>query len=90
MRNFEYYTPTRIIFGKDTHLQAGSLLKEYGARKVLIHYGGQSAIRSGLIDEVTSNLKEAGIDYVTLGGVVPRILTFPKSVRELNYAKKKR
>ena len=71
MRNFEYYTPTRIIFGKDTHLQAGSLLKEYGARKVLIHYGGQSAIRSGLIDEVTSNLKEAGIDYVTLGGVVP-------------------
>ena len=71
MRNFEYYTPTRIIFGKDTHLQAGSLLKEYGARKILIHYGGQSAIRSGLIDEVTSNLKEAGIDYVTLGGVVP-------------------
>ena len=71
MRNFEYYTPTRIIFGKDTHLQAGSLLKEYGARKVLIHYGGQSAIRSGLIDEVTSNLKDAGIDYVTLGGVVP-------------------
>ena len=51
MRNFEYYTPTQVLFGKDTHLQAGSLLKKYGAKKVLIHYGGQSAVRSGLIDE---------------------------------------
>ena len=50
MRNFEYYTPTQVLFGKDTHLQAGSLLKKYGAKKVLIHYGGQSAVRSGLID----------------------------------------
>ena len=49
MRNFEYYTPTQVLFGKDTHLQAGSLLKKYGAKKVLIHYGGQSAVRSGLI-----------------------------------------
>ena len=71
MRNFEYYTPTRVIFGKDTHLQAGSLLKEYGAKKVLIHYGGQSAVRSGLISEISANLKEAGLEYVTLGGVVP-------------------
>ena len=62
MRNFEYYTPTQILFGKDTHLQAGSLLKKYGAKKVLIHYGGQSAVRSGLIDEITSNLKEEGLD----------------------------
>mgnify|MGYP000538526252 CR=1 FL=1 len=71
MRNFEYYTPTRVIFGKDTHLQAGSLLKEYGAKKVLIHFGGQSAVRSGLIDELKANLEEAGLEYVTLGGVVP-------------------
>mgnify|MGYP004549568589 FL=1 len=56
MRNFEYYTPTQVLFGKDTHLQAGSLLKKYGAKKVLIHYGGQSAVRSGLIEEITSNL----------------------------------
>ena len=74
MRNFEYYTPTRIIFGKDTHLQAGSLLKKYGAKKVLIHYGGQSAVRSGLIDEITSNLKEEGLEYITLGGVIPNPL----------------
>ena len=71
MRNFEYYTPTQVVFGKDTHLQTGSLLKKYGAKKVLIHYGGQSAVRSGLIDEITSNLRESDLEYVTLGGVVP-------------------
>ena len=52
MRGFEYYTPTRVIFGKDTHLQAGTLLKEYGCRKVLIHYGSGSAVSSGLLDEI--------------------------------------
>ena len=76
MRNFEYYTPTQVLFGKDTHLQAGSLLKKYGAKKVLIHYGGQSAVRSGLIDEITSNLKEEGLEYITLGGVIPNPPSF--------------
>lgn len=71
MRNFEYYTPTRVIFGKDTHLQVGSLLKEQGCHKVLIHYGGNSAVRSGLLDEVKNSLKDAGVEFVTLGGVVP-------------------
>ncbi|HJB29338.1 MAG TPA: iron-containing alcohol dehydrogenase [Candidatus Blautia faecavium] len=71
MRNFEYYTPTRVIFGKDTHLQAGSLLKEQNCKKVLIHYGGGSAVRSGLLDEIKNSLDEAGISYITLGGVVP-------------------
>lgn len=71
MRNFEYYTPTKIYFGKDTHLQAGALLKERNAAKVLIHYGGNSAVKSGLIDEIKKNLDESGISYVLLGGVVP-------------------
>lgn len=71
MRGFEYYTPTRVIFGKDTHLQAGSLLKEYGCKKALIHYGGSSAAASGLLDEIKASLREAGIEYVSLGGVVP-------------------
>ena len=71
MRDFEYYTPTRVIFGKDTHLQVGTLLKEQKCRKVLIHFGGNSAVRSGLLKQVETSLKEAGIDYVTLGGVVP-------------------
>lgn len=71
MRNFEYYTPTKIIFGKETHLQVGALLKKHGCRKVLIHYGGNSAVKSGLLDEVRHCLEEEGISYVTLGGVVP-------------------
>ncbi len=75
MRNFEYYTPTRIIFGKDTHLQIGTLLQEQNCKKVLLHYGGNSAIQSGLLDEVKSCLLKAGIEFVTLGGVVsnPRL-----------------
>lgn len=71
MRNFEYYTPTRVIFGKDTHLQVGTLLKEQGCHKVLVHYGGKSAVCSGLLDEVKTSLEDAGVAYVTLGGVVP-------------------
>lgn len=71
MRNFEYFTPTRVIFGKDTHLKIGTVLKEQNCNKVLIHYGSHSAVSSGLIDEIRSSLDEAGISYVTLGGVVP-------------------
>lgn len=71
MRNFEYYAPTRVVFGKDTHLQAGRLAKDYGAHKVLLHYGGSSAKKSGLLDEICQSLQEAGLPYVTLGGVVP-------------------
>ena len=69
--NFNYYSPTRVIFGKDTQHQAGELVKEYGATKVLIHYGGQSAKRSGLLDQVKASLEKAGVAYVELGGVVP-------------------
>ena len=75
MRNFEYYTPTKVIFGKDTHMQAGALLKEAGCRKALIHYGSGHAVSSGLLDEIRTSLTEAGVDFVTLGGVVanPRL-----------------
>ncbi len=71
MFGFEYYTPTKVIFGKDTECQAGDLVRSYHAHKVLIHYGGKSAVRSGLIDRVKASLEEAGIAYVELGGVVP-------------------
>ena len=33
MQNFEFYAPTRMIFGKDTHKQVGKLVKEYGFKK---------------------------------------------------------
>lgn len=71
MINFEYYTPTKVVFGKDTEKETGKLVKAQGCRKVLLHYGGQSAKKSGLLDRIETSLKEAGIDYISLGGVVP-------------------
>ena len=69
--NFEYYSPTRVIFGKDTESQVGALVKEQGCKKVLIHYGGQSAKKSGLIDRVIASLDALDIAHCELGGVVP-------------------
>lgn len=71
MRGFEYYTPTKIYFGKDTHYKTGSIIKAGNHHKILVHYGGSSAEKSGLLDEVCNTLKEAGLEYILLGGVVP-------------------
>lgn len=68
MKNFDHVIPTRIIFGKNTEAQVGSLLKEYGFHKVLLHYGGGSVKKSGLLDRVKASLEEAGIAFVELGG----------------------
>lgn len=69
MKNFEFYAPTRMIFGRDTHLQVGKIIKEYGFQKVLVHFGGNSARKSGLLDTVVRALEEEQIDHVLLGGV---------------------
>ena len=71
MNGFTYYTPTKVVFGKDAELKAGSLVKEFGGTRVLIHYGGKSALKSGLIDRVKAALDKEGIYYAELGGVVP-------------------
>lgn len=71
MINFEYYAPTKVVFGKDAECGVASLVKEYSSKKVLVVYGGKSAVRSGLLDRVCSSLSSGGIEYVTLGGVQP-------------------
>ena len=71
MFNFTYYTPTKVVFGRDTESQTGSLVKELGGTKVLLHYGGGSVVRSGLLDRVKASLNDAGVAYAELGGVVP-------------------
>ena len=71
MRSFEYNTPTHVVFGKDSVEKVGALVAEQGCKKVLIHYGGGSAKRSGLLDRVAQSLDKAGVAYVMLGGVVP-------------------
>ena len=71
MFDFKYFTPTKVVFGKNTELQVADLIREFGGKKILIHYGGGSVIRSGLLKRVTDTLDNAGIEYVTLGGAVP-------------------
>lgn len=69
--NFEYYSPTRVVFGKGTEQQAGKLIKEYGGSRVLIVYGGKSAVRSGLLDKINNILLQENLHIAELGGVVP-------------------
>ena len=71
MFNFNYYAPTEVVFGKGTVDKVGEMVRKYGGKKVLIHYGGGSVIRSGLLDRVKKSLDAVGIGYVELGGVVP-------------------
>ena len=71
MFGFNYYTPTKVVFGKETEMKVAELIREFGGKKVLIHYGGGSVVRSGLLARVTGCLDEAGIPWVTLGGAVP-------------------
>ena len=71
MDNFVYETPTKVYFGRGEELKVGKLVKEFAPRKVLLHYGGSSAQKSGLLDKVRGCLKEEGIEFVELGGVCP-------------------
>ncbi len=71
MRDFNYYAPTQVVFGEHSEEQVADLVRKYGGHKVLVHYGGKSAIKSGLLDKICSLLKSGGLEMVQLGGVVP-------------------
>ena len=71
MKDFIYYAPTEVVFGKESEEKVAGLVKKYGGHKVLVHYGGKSAKKSGLLDKICGLLKEGNVDYVLLGGVVP-------------------
>ena len=71
MKDFNYYAPTEVMFGENSEEQVAALVKKYGGTKVLVHYGGKSAERSGLLDKICGLLSEGGVAYVKLGGVVP-------------------
>ena len=74
IKDFNFYSPTQVVFGKSAEEQLAALVKRYGGTRVLVHYGGGSARRSGLLDKVFGLLSDAGIGYVELGGVVPNPL----------------
>lgn len=71
MYNFQYYTPTKVLFGKGTEARIGELIKQQNIKKVLIHYGMGSVVRSGLLDKVKNALDAENIPWVELGGAVP-------------------
>lgn len=71
MHSFTQYTPTKIVFGKETETKAGELARQCGATKVFVVYGGGSVVKSGLLDRVEASLKAAGLETMILGGVKP-------------------
>ena len=74
MKDFNFYAPTRVVFGRESEDRLPQLIQQYGGSRVLVHYGGGSARRSGLLDKVERLLTDAGIAFVELGGVVPNPL----------------
>ena len=71
MNNFTFYSPTYFVFGRDTENEAGHYVKRFGGSRVLLHYGGGSVVRSGLLDRVKASLDKENIYYIELGGVQP-------------------
>ncbi len=71
MENFHYCAPTRVEFGRGVETLAGELIRGFGGTKALLHYGGGSVVRSGLLDRMIASLEAAGVAHVELGGVVP-------------------
>ncbi len=71
MENFSFYSPTEFVFGKGQETNAGKLVKKYGGTRVLVHFGSNSAKKSGLLDRVCKSLEDEGIFYIQLGGVKP-------------------
>ena len=71
MDNFNFYSPTEFVFGRDRENECGEYVKKYGGSKVLLHYGGSSAVKSGLLGRVKASLDTCGVPYCELGGVQP-------------------
>ncbi len=71
MINFEFYNPTKVIFGRGTEAEAGREIKALGGHKVLVHFGGTFLQENGTLDKIHQGLQDAGLKYIDLGGVVP-------------------
>ncbi len=71
MENFTFYSPTYFVFGKDQENTAGKYVKRFGGSKILIHYGGGSVVKTGLLGRVKASLESEGLHYIELGGAMP-------------------
>jgi len=71
MNNFNFYSPTFFVFGKERENEAGKYIKRFGGSNVLIHFGGGSVVKSGLLDRVKASLAVENITFFELGGAQP-------------------
>ena len=71
MQSFEFFCPTHIVFGPGTERRTGRLIADRGGTRVLIIYGGRSAVDSGLLARIQDTLEQAGLAFTALGGVKP-------------------
>ena len=79
MNSFEFFSPTKVIFGKDVELTTAKEIKKFGGSRVMIVYGGGSVLKSGLLDKIKQLLKDAGLTFTVFGGVHPNpLLSFAK------------
>ena len=71
MKNFTFYSPTEVIFGKNTELRTVDEIKKYGGSRVLVVYGGGSVVKSGILDKIEQSLTKGGLLFTSIGGVRP-------------------
>ena len=88
MENFNFYSPTEFVFGRGRENECGKYVRKYGGKRVLLHYGGGSAVRSGLLDRVKKSLEDEGIYFVELGAYSP-IPATPRYTRASSCAARK-
>ncbi len=69
MKNFTFYNPTKIVFGKGTIGTIGKEIKSRGLRRVLLLAGGGSIRKNGVYDAAVSSLREHEIEFTELWGV---------------------
>lgn len=83
MRDFTFFNPTRIEFGKGKENQIGNYVREFNTGSALIIYGSERVRQNGLLDRVTSSLKLQGITYEAMGGVVsnPKLSFVKEAIR---------
>ncbi len=79
MLNFDYYAPTKVVFGKDAQMRCAGLVKECGGTRVFLLYGGGSAVKSGLIGTIEQNLRENGLVCETLRRGASQPISFIRS-----------
>lgn len=71
MNNFEFYSPTEFVFGKNTEERTGEMVARYGGRHVLLVYGSERIVHTCLAGRVEESLRKAGVDYTLFGGIQP-------------------